>query len=58
MAYEHPTAIPPAMVTIVPPASKERDTGIPFMVLIIIALGMIGIGLVLVGYRRNTKPEK
>jgi len=61
IAYEHPdTAIPPATVTIVPRASEERDTGIPFMVFIILALGMIGIGLVLVvyGYRRNTEPEK
>jgi hypothetical protein len=61
IAYEHPhTAIPSATVTVVTPASEGRDTGIPFIVLIIMALGMIGIGLVLLiyGYRRNTKPEK
>jgi hypothetical protein len=47
-------------VTVVPPASEERETAIPFRIFIFMALGMIGIVLVLViyGYRRNTEPEK
>jgi hypothetical protein len=61
MAVEHPgTAIPSPTVTVVPPASEERETAIPFRIFIFMALGMIGIVLVLViyGYRRNTEPEK